>query len=246
MELVPSIDLRNGGVVRLRQGDFADETRYPLAAAELYARYAAAGAVRVHVVDLDGARDGVAGNQATLRALAALGRLRIQAGGGIRRVADVERMLAAGIERVVAGSVAIEAPGEVARWLERFGADRIVAALDVRIDAGGTPRLLIHGWRKELPLSLWDGVEALADAGLRHVLCTDVTRDGALAGPNVALYRECVTRFPQLDWQASGGIRDGADLHALAACGVAAAISGKAMIEERIPARELAPFLPGA
>ncbi|MFZ2508152.1 MAG: HisA/HisF-related TIM barrel protein, partial [Steroidobacteraceae bacterium] len=94
--------------------------------------------------------------------------------------------------------------------------------------------------------SLWDSVAALEKLGLRHVLCTDIARDGAGQGPNVRLYRDCVARFPGLSWQASGGIRDAADLHALAAAGVAAAISGKALIEGRIPAQELAPFLPAA
>lgn len=232
--------------MRLRQGDFAAETRYSLTPRQVYARYAAAGAARVHIVDLDGARDGVAGNDSTLQSLAALQRLRIQAGGGVRHVTDVERLLAAGVERVVTGSVAIDKPGDVAGWIERFGADRIVAALDVRIADDGTPRLLSHGWQRESALSLWDGVAGLAQAGLRHVLCTDIARDGVLAGPNVELYRQCVVRFPMLSWQASGGVRDASDLRALAATGVAAAVSGKALIEGRIPERELTPFLPGA
>lgn len=246
MELVPSIDLRNGRVVRLHQGVFAAETRYPLTPAQLYAHYAAAGAQRVHVVDLDGARDGVAGNEQVLQSLAALGRLRIQAGGGVRRRADVERLLDAGVERVVAGSVAIESPDEFADWITRFGADRIIAALDVRLADGDVPRLASHGWQRESTQSLWDAVEGLAGAGLRHVLCTDIARDGAMAGPNVGLYGECVARFPALAWQASGGVRDAADLHALAAIGIAAAISGRALVEDRIPQPELAPFLPAA
>jgi phosphoribosylformimino-5-aminoimidazole carboxamide ribotide isomerase len=246
MELVPSIDLRNGRVVRLHQGVFAVETRYRKTPAQLYRRYVAAGALRVHVVDLDGARDGVAGNHATLRSLAALKGLRIQAGGGVRRLADVVRLLAVGIDRVVAGSVAAESPDEIADWIARFGADRIVAALDVRLDDDGTPRLASHGWQRMTKHSLWDVVARLSKVGLRHALCTDIARDGAMTGPNVGLYRECVKRFPKLGWQASGGVRNSADLYALAAAGVAAAICGKALIEDRIPQRELAPFLPAA
>jgi phosphoribosylformimino-5-aminoimidazole carboxamide ribotide isomerase len=225
---------------------FAVETRYRKTPAQLYARYAAAGAVRVHLVDLDGARDGVTGNHATLRSLGALRRLRIQAGGGVRRLADVVRLLDAGVERVVVGSVAIESPDEFADWISRFGANRVVAALDVRLGDDGTPRLATHGWQRVSKKALWDAVAGLAKAGLKHALCTDIARDGAMAGPNVGLYRECVTRFPALAWQASGGVRHAADLHALAAAGVDAAICGKALIEDRIPQRELTPFLPAA
>lgn len=246
MELVPSIDLRNGRVVRLRQGAFSAETRYQLTPRQLYARYAAAGALRVHVVDLDGARVGVAGNELILRSLAALKRLRIQAGGGVRKREDVERLLAAGVERVVVGSAAIESPDEVADWIAKFGGDHIVAALDIRLADDGTPRLVSHGWQKESARLLWDAVAGLARAGLKHVLCTDIARDGAMTGPSVGLYRECVARYPALAWQASGGVRDAKDLHALATAGVAAAISGRALIEDRIPQRELTPFLPAA
>jgi phosphoribosylformimino-5-aminoimidazole carboxamide ribotide isomerase len=246
MELVPSIDLRNGRVVRLRQGVFASEIRYKLTPRQLYRRYAAAGARYVHIVDLDGARDGVAGNRATLRSLAALEGPRIQAGGGVRSLADVVRHLADGVERVVAGSVAIESPRELVDWIRRFGADRVVAALDVRLGTDGTPRLVSHGWQRVWKRSLWDALEEFARAGLKHVLCTDVARDGAMAGPNVKLYRECVKRFPSLAWQTSGGVRNAADLHALSAIGVAAAISGKALLEDRITQQELAPFLPAA
>ena len=246
MELIPAVDLRGGNVVRLFQGDFDAETRYTATPEELYTRYARAGATWVHVVDLDGARDGTAGNRPAIAALAALGRLRIQSGGGLRSSQAVRSLLAAGVERAVIGSVAVSAPDEVAEWFAEFGAERIVLALDVRIDASGTPRVATHGWREQSGLSLWDTVRPYLDAGLRHVLCTDVSRDGALAGPNLALYREAVDRYPGLAWQASGGVRDAADLRALAQVGVAAAVSGKALIEDRIPYEELQPFLPGA
>lgn len=246
MELIPAVDLRGGSVVRLFQGDFAAETRYATTPEELFARYARAGARWLHVVDLDGARDGSAGNRPAIAALAALGRLRIQSGGGLRSSQAVRSLLAAGVGRAVIGSVAVTSPGEVAEWFSEFGAERIVLALDVRIDAGGTPNVATHGWREQSGLSLWEMVRRYLDAGLRHVLCTDVSRDGALAGPNLALYREAVDRFPELAWQASGGVRDAADLRALARIGVAAAVSGKALIEGRIPHQELQPFLPGA
>jgi phosphoribosylformimino-5-aminoimidazole carboxamide ribotide isomerase len=246
MELVPAIDLRGGRAVRLFQGSFERETRAPESPAELFRRFAAAGARRVHVVDLDGARDGVATNHAVLRSLAATGGPRIQAGGGIRGMADVERVLADGADRVVVGSVAVESPETFAQWVQHFGAARFVAALDVRIGVDAVPRLATHGWLRDSSATLWDLAGRLAALGIRHMLCTDIGRDGALAGPNLPLYRECVRRFPALAWQASGGVRDVADLHALAGTGVAAAISGRALIEDRIPPAEFAPFLPAA
>jgi phosphoribosylformimino-5-aminoimidazole carboxamide ribotide isomerase len=246
MELVPAIDLRGGRAVRLFQGAFERETRAREAPAELFRRFAAAGARRVHLVDLDGARDGVAANHAVLRSLAASGGPRIQAGGGIRKLADVECVLADGADRVVAGSVAVESPDLFADWVQRFGAGRLVAALDVRIGDDAVPRLATHGWQRDSSVTLWDQAERLAAIGIRHVLCTDIGRDGALSGPNISLYGECVRRFPALAWQASGGVRDAADLRALAGTGVAAAISGRALIEDRISPEEFAPFLPAA
>jgi len=246
MELVPAIDLRGGLAVRLYQGSFDRETPAPATPDALFRRFAAAGARRVHVVDLDGARDGSPANRAVLRSLVAAGGPRIQAGGGIRSLADAQRLLADGAERVVTGSVAVEAPGQLADWIDRLGPEHLVAALDARVGNDGTPRLATHGWLRDTARTLWEQAEQLAALGIRHVLCTDIGRDGALAGPNVALYRECVRRFPAIAWQASGGIRDGEDLRALAATGVAAAISGRALIEDRIPPGEIAPFLPAA
>ena len=157
-----------------------------------------------------------------------------------------EELLELGVARVVVGSVAVTQPDEVAAWLREFGADRIVLAFDVRLDEGRTPRLATHGWARQTQTSLWDAVERYLPAGLRHVLCTDVARDGALSGPNVALYRECVRRFPGIAWQASGGVSTAADLHALAATGATAVISGRALLEGRLNAEEVEPFLPAA
>ena len=208
MELIPAIDLRGGRVVRLFQGDFEAETRYEVGPAELYATYARAGARRLHVVDLDGARDGQAGNRPLIAELAAMGSLQIQCGGGLRSLRAVQALLATGIQRAVLGSVAVGEPGEVREWFDEFGADRLVLALDVRHGPDGVPRVATHGWREQSASSLWDVLARYEGAGLRHVLCTDVARDGALSGPNLALYREAMARFPGVQWQASGGIRD--------------------------------------
>jgi phosphoribosylformimino-5-aminoimidazole carboxamide ribotide isomerase len=246
MRLIPAIDLRGGGCVRLLQGDFAAETRYETEPLALLGQYRAYGADWLHVVDLDGARDGSGANRPVIAELAAQSGISLQVGGGLRSRAAVEDILNLGAARAVVGSAAVSEPGEVRDWLGEFGSERIALAFDVRLDAGGTPCVATHGWRQQSALPLWNAVDAFAGAGLAHVLCTDVSRDGALGGPNVDLYAEAVRRYPGIAWQASGGVRDARDLRILAGCGAAAAISGKALLERRIPIEELGPFLPNA
>ncbi len=246
MLLIPSIDLRGGHCVRLLQGDFAAETRYQFEAQELLSRYQRLGARWLHVVDLDAARDGTPGNRKLIHQLATQRTVELQVGGGLRDRAAIDDLLMHGIARVVIGSAAVEKPGQVADWMHSFGPERICLAFDVRLDAQRTPRLHTHGWQHPTALSLWDAVATFTDRGLKHVLCTDIDRDGALGGPNLALYQEALQRFPHIQWQASGGIGNGADLAALAAHGVPAAISGKALLEERISVEELQPYLPNA
>jgi phosphoribosylformimino-5-aminoimidazole carboxamide ribotide isomerase len=246
MLLIPSIDLRAGRCVRLLQGDFAAETRYELEPHELLTRYRQLGASWLHIVDLDAARDGTPVNRGLIEHLAAQRALQLQVGGGVRDPAAIEQLLAHGVGRVVIGSAAVEQREAVAGWLGHYGTERVCLAFDVRHDANGIPRVRTRGWRSSSTLSLWEAVSAFDGCGLTHVLCTDIERDGALAGPNLALYVEALARFPQIVWQASGGIASGADLSALAACGLPAAISGKALLEERITREELRPFLPNA
>ena len=245
MLLVPAIDLRGGACVRLHQGDFGAETRYALAPGELVARYGALGARWVHVVDLDGAREGSLAQRDIVLGLAGRGPA-LQVGGGVRSAAVIADLLDHGIERVVIGSAAVEQPSEVGAWLARFGAEHVCLAFDVRLDAAGTPGVRTRGWLRDGAVSLWEALAAYEDSPLRHVLCTDIARDGALSGPNLALYAEALRRYPQLAWQASGGVRDAADLAALARLGVSAVISGKALLEQRIGAEELRPYLPDA
>ena len=246
MQLIPSIDLRGGHCVRLLRGDFAAETRYELEPHELLQRYRALGAAWLHVVDLDGARDGALANRAVIAQLASQTAVKLQVGGGVRAQADLASLFDQGVARIVVGSAAVERAEEVRGWLRQYGPERICLAFDVRLDAGGTPLLRTRGWREATRVALWDAVVDFATAGLHHVLCTDIDRDGALAGPNLALYTEAVRRFPGVAWQASGGVASAADLRALAAAGVAAAISGKALLEERIAPEEMQPFLPNA
>ncbi|MGH8209173.1 MAG: 1-(5-phosphoribosyl)-5-[(5-phosphoribosylamino)methylideneamino]imidazole-4-carboxamide isomerase [Steroidobacteraceae bacterium] len=246
MLLIPAIDLRNGRCVRLYQGDFGAETRYGHEPHELLLRYRDFGAAWLHVVDLDGAKDGVLANRSVIVALASQRAVRLQVGGGVRSAAVIDDLLRKGVERVVVGSAAVERPEEVAGWFTRFGTERICLALDIRMDPGGEPRVRTHGWREGTAVSLWEAIGRFPAGMVQHVLCTDIERDGAMSGPNLDLYRTALSRCPRLSWQASGGVRDAADLAALAEIGVAAAVSGKALLEERITPEELRPFLPDA
>jgi phosphoribosylformimino-5-aminoimidazole carboxamide ribotide isomerase len=246
MQLIPAIDLKAGRCVRLLHGDFAAETRYAAQPLELLTKYRAFGADWLHVVDLDGARDGELGNLSVIEQLAQRGELKLQVGGGLRNATAVGEMLDRGAARVVVGSAAVSQPDQVQEWLEHFGPERLVLAFDVRVDAGGTPRVATHGWQRQSNLPLWEAVQRFTTGTLKHVLCTDVARDGALNGPNVELYATAAQRHPEIEWQASGGVRDSHDLHALSEAGASAAISGKALLEELIPREELQPFLPNA
>ena len=243
MELLPAIDIRHGRCVRLLQGDFARETRYPVDPVQLAQRYAGLGAKWLHVVDLDGAARGTPANLDVVRDMARATSLKIQFGGGIRSRRDLDRVLKI-VDRVVIGSLAVEARDLIVSWLQELGADRLTLALDVRMDENDTPYVATHGWTQDSTQTLWDALLHYSAGNLRHVLCTDVERDGALQGPNLRLYTACRRRFPNIRLQASGGVRDSRDLSDLAAAGVACAISGKALLEARISEEEIRSFLP--
>jgi phosphoribosylformimino-5-aminoimidazole carboxamide ribotide isomerase len=242
LELIPAIDIRHGRCVRLYQGDFERETRYDLDPVERVGWYRSLGAQRVHIVDLDGAKEGSPRNQALIARMAA--GVDIQLGGGIRNRASLERALDVA-DRVVIGSLAVSEPVVVGDWLAEFGGDRIVLGLDVRIAEDGTARVTTHGWTELSRLTLADAIEGFRGAGLRHVLCTDVARDGALSGPNLELYASCASRWPDIRFQASGGVRDSRDLDALGATGAAGAVCGKALLDGRISEQEIRQFLQG-
>jgi phosphoribosylformimino-5-aminoimidazole carboxamide ribotide isomerase len=245
MHLIPAIDLREGHCVRLLHGDFEAETRYPTDPETLLIKYRDLGADWLHVVDLDGARGGILDNRAIILGLAAQKAVKLQVGGGLRNTTALAQMLDAGVARVVVGSAAVTQAEQVQAWLKHFGPDRLTLAFDVCIDDHGVPRVMTHGWQRQSEHSLWNAVESF-DSVLKHVLCTDVGRDGALTGPNVDLYAQAVRRYPHIEWQASGGIRNAHDLHALAQAGASAAISGKALLEDLIPLEDLHSFLPNA
>lgn len=245
MQLLPALDIRGGRCVRLLKGDFERETRYDVDPIELAGRYRALGAQWLHVVDLDGAASGSPVNSTLIGRIGSTSGLKIQLGGGIRDRARLDAA-AAVADRLVIGSLAATQPDRVAGWIEDFGADKITLAFDVRFAGDGIPYLTTHGWTKGTQISLNAAIGRYASTGLRHVLCTDVDRDGALTGPNLDLYRDCVGRWPGIAFQASGGVRDSRDLAALAEVGVAAAVSGKALLEDRLTDAEIRQFLPNA
>ena len=246
MQLIPAIDMKDGRCVRLYQGDFDAQTVYADNPLDVFERYLAFGAKRIHLVDLDGAKDGSQKNLPIIRKMVERNAVTIQVGGGLRSLPRVQDLLDTGVQRAVVGSVAVTAMDEVIAWSKQIGPDKLVLAFDIRIDTVGTPRLTTHGWQQQSSVSLWDAVERYSAHGFRHVLCTDISRDGALTGPNQSLYREAINRFPAIQWQASGGVASAADLHALRDCGVAAVISGRALLENKISSEDLQPFLPNA
>jgi len=228
-EIIPAIDLRAGRVVRLAQGDYARQTTYHDDPVALAASYQATGANWLHVVDLDGAQSGAFANLPVIEALARTG-LRIQAGGGVRSVADVHRLLDAGVERVVVGSVAIRDPERVADWLRRHGADRFTIALDTRW-ADDRWTLPSAGWTRAETRTLDELAPWYAAQGARHLLCTDIARDGMLAGLNLALYRHLADIAPALAVQASGGVRSLEDIRAARLAGARGVILGRGLLE---------------
>ena len=246
MELIPAIDLRDGRCVRLLKGDFAAETVYSDDPQSVLEGYQALGARRVHIVDLDGARDGTQPNRPTVLLLAKTSGVKLQVGGGLRTIERIRELFDAGVDRAVIGSIAVTEPDRVMSWMFELDPRRFVLALDVRLDESGIPRLATHGWQQTSTATLWTHIERFMNVGLTHVLCTDIGRDGTLVGPNLTLYSEAVHRYPELHWQASGGIAAARDLRSLSECGVAAAISGRALLENKISPEELRPFLPNA
>jgi phosphoribosylformimino-5-aminoimidazole carboxamide ribotide isomerase len=231
MKLYPAIDLLDGRVVRLHKGDFDAVTDYGGDPAAVAAAYLAQGAEYLHVVDLSGARDGERRQSAAVQSLSNTG-LRLQVGGGIRTREEIAAILKAGAERVIIGSLAVREPDTVAAWISEFGPDRIVAAFDVRLEAG-IIWPLVAGWTRKGDEPLAALMERYTSSGLRHALVTDVDRDGALQGPNTALYAELCELWPDIAWQASGGVSSLQDLRELKAIGADGAIVGKALFENR-------------
>jgi len=242
MRVIPAIDLQNGKCVRLYKGDFEQTTEYSDDPAAVARQFAELQAHDLHIVDLDGARSGTQLNRDIVTAIAAETDMSVQIGGGIRDRETLTAWLDAGVSRCVIGSLAITEPDAVKSWLVNFGGDKIVLALDVNIDESGVPVITTHGWTRNSSTSVYECIDDYRSLGLRHVLCTDVSRDGAMAGPNVELYADILDQFPDLQLQASGGVRNVQDLNALRNLGVPAAITGRALLDGKITAAEMVSF----
>jgi phosphoribosylformimino-5-aminoimidazole carboxamide ribotide isomerase len=242
MRVIPAIDVQGGKCVRLYQGDFEQVTEYstdPVAVARTFADFAARD---LHIVDLDGARSGTQANRELISRIASETDMSVQVGGGIRDVDVLNGWLDSGVARCVIGSLAITEPDAVKSWLVRIGGDRIVLALDTTIGDDGMPVVATHGWTSSSTTSVFECIEEYLALGLRHVLCTDVSRDGAMAGPNIELYQQILQRFPGLQLQASGGVRHIEDLERLRDSGLPAAITGRALLDGKISPAEMASF----
>jgi len=228
--MIPALDLIGGRVVRLYQGDFNQQTTFDLDAVEQAQSYQAAGAEWLHLVDLDGAKNPQNRQLETLRTICAATNLNCQAGGGIRSTEDIEEILACGIKRVVIGSKAVTDPEQVEAWFKQFGAEKIVLALDVNIDADGIARVATHGWQSSSDVTLDDILKRFSALGCAHVLCTDISRDGTMQGSNVGLYEAYKKRFPAIQWQASGGVNSLEDIQRLKAANCDHVILGKSLL----------------
>jgi phosphoribosylformimino-5-aminoimidazole carboxamide ribotide isomerase len=232
MIVYPAMDLMGGACVRLAQGRFEDSTTYSAEPAEALASFAEQGAEWAHVVDLDGARAKEPRQHDLLAELARGAPLKLQVAGGFRTAEQIQRMLDAGVGRVVIGSLAVQQPELVQDFFERFGGEKITLAIDVNI-VDAQPMVATHGWTETSTQTLWDIAALYPDA--RHLLVTDISRDGMLTGPNFDLLAETVERLPHLRVQASGGISGIDDLPRLTTSGV---IIGKALWEGRIDLKE--------
>ncbi len=233
IELIPAIDIIGGRCVRLTCGDYAQKTDYgePLAMAQMLERM---GAHRLHIVDLDGAKSHHVVNHQVLRSITQNTRLVVDFGGGIKTDDDLQLAFDAGATMVTVGSVAVTQPQLFATWLGRYGADKMILGADVR---GG--RISINGWKEDSTEELLPFLQRYIDMGVRHVLCTEISKDGTLAGPATELYRQVMQAFPHIHLIASGGVSSVADIQQLQEAGVPAVVFGKAIYEGRIDLKEL-------
>ena len=234
IELIPAIDIINGQCVRLTKGDYEQKTVYSDSPADVAKGFEELGFSRLHVVDLDGAKSKHIVNDSVLRSISAATRLTIDFGGGIKTDEDISKAFSAGAKMVTVGSIAVQQPELCFKWLEQYGADRIILGADVRHG-----KISINGWKEDSEEDLLPFLKKYVDRGIRNVLCTEISKDGTLQGPATDLYRHIMNAYPQLHLIASGGVSSISDIRALAAAGIPAVVFGKAIYEGRIDLKEL-------
>ncbi len=236
--IIPALDLIDGQVVRLYQGDYGKVTQYAIEASEQFSLYQEAGAEWLHLVDLSGAKDPKTRQLDTIHRLIKSTPAKIQIGGGIRTEQDVIDLLNTGAQRVVIGSTAVKSPDTVKSWFQRYGAEHFVLALDVRVDEHGQREVAISGWQEGSGIQIETLLDDYLSVGLKHVLCTDISRDGTLQGSNVSLYHNLCESYPNIAFQSSGGIGQLKDIQQLKPTGVQGVIVGRALLDGNFTVNE--------
>ncbi|MCE9678614.1 1-(5-phosphoribosyl)-5-[(5-phosphoribosylamino)methylideneamino]imidazole-4-carboxamide isomerase [Shewanella sp. AS1] len=236
--IIPAIDLIEGQVVRLYQGDYNQQTTFDLSPLAQLQSYQAQGARWLHIVDLTGAKDPAKRQTALIGQLVNGLDAKIQVGGGIRSEAQVAELLEIGVKRVVIGSLAVKQTELVQRWFEKYGSEAICLALDVNINDQGEKIVAVSGWQTGGGKTLESLVESFSPFGLKHALVTDISRDGTLQGSNTELYQEIAALYPDIQWQASGGIASLDDVAAVRDSGASGIIIGKALLIENFSVEE--------
>jgi phosphoribosylformimino-5-aminoimidazole carboxamide ribotide isomerase len=233
IELIPAIDIINGQCVRLTKGDYDQKSVYgePL---EMARRFESLGYRRLHVVDLDGAKSKHIANSQVLSSITTETNLVVDFGGGIKTDEDIEKAFAAGASMVTIGSIAVTQPELFIAWLDKYGPKRLILGADVR-----NGKISINGWKEDSEEDLLPFLSKYVDAGVENVLCTEISKDGTLAGPATELYKQVMTEYPQLHLIASGGVSSIDDIKALDASGIPAVVFGKAIYEGKINLKEL-------
>ena len=234
IELIPAIDIIDGQCVRLTKGDYDQKTVYRDSPAEVAKEFEQIGFKRLHVVDLDGAKSKHIVNSSVLRRITTETQLTVDFGGGIKTNEDIEKAFSAGASMVTIGSVAVTNPDLFMGWIEKYGAERIILGADVRYG-----KISINGWKENSAEDLLPFLRKYIDAGVRNVLCTEISKDGTLSGPAIDLYKEMMSAYPELHLIASGGVSSKADIEALDAAGIPAVVFGKAIYEGRIDIKTL-------
>ena len=238
IEIIPAIDIIDGSLVRLQQGDYDAKTEYSRDPLEVAKQLQDIGIRRLHVVDLDGAKGGHIVNQKTLERLATGTNLVIDFGGGVKSDEDVKIAFESGARMITGGSIAVQRPQMFLSWLEQYVADRIILGADIK-----EGKIAISGWLEESDAKWQTFLSSYVSRGVRHVISTDISRDGMMTGPAVELYRDMMTDFPELHVTASGGISCMNDVLQLDKVGVPDVIVGKAIYEGRITFRELEEYM---
>lgn len=229
IEIIPAIDIINGRCVRLTQGDYAREKVYDVDPVAMAGKYAEAGVRRIHIVDLDGARSSEPCNLDVLRRMASSVECEIEWGGGIKSEDSLKMVLDCGAHCAIVGSMAARQPDLMKQWLDRYGADRVVLGADVREGL-----IAVNGWSETVSISVSALISEFLSHGLNNVICTDISRDGLLAGPATELYTALQQEFPDVDVTVSGGISSMRDIAELDRLGLRKVIVGKAIYENRI------------